>query len=96
MNNYLRTASLAAALLFAAPANAAVLTYTYHGQPLASVAVPGYNAGAWGGSFVIDEALLPGGSINGQSFSFTWTEAPQSSWGPRLSDFQWRLGQSHD
>ena len=73
MNGYLRIASLAAALVWAVPVNAAVLTYNYQGQPL--VCSGGGICGPstpWIGELVIDESFLPGGSINGLTLSFGW------------------------
>jgi hypothetical protein len=70
MNSYLRMASLAAALLWVVPqnSNAAILTYDYQGQPLVG------GGGAFTGQFVFDEALLPGGSLSGLTFSFAWNQ----------------------
>ena len=79
MNSYLRMASLAAALLWAAPqnGNAAILTYTYQGTPLywqTSLNGPWVPSGFAGftGSITIDEFLLSDGTIANHSFGWFW------------------------
>ena len=67
----MRKLLLAAALLWAAPANAAVLTYNYQGQPFVGYVPSGTNP--WSGQLVIDEALLPSGTIMNASLAWSWS-----------------------
>ena len=73
MNWYLRMASLAAALVWVAPqnGNAAVLTYTYQGQPL--VYPSGFIETGWMGSLLSTRPVLPGGTLSGATIGFGWT-----------------------
>jgi hypothetical protein len=70
MNSYLRMATLSVALLSATPSDAAVLTYTYQGQPL----FYGSNSTVgWTGQFSIDtEFMPPGRTLSNAVFSFNW------------------------
>jgi hypothetical protein len=83
MNSYLRMATLSVALLSTTPGDAAVLTYTYQGQPL----FYGSNSTVgWTGQFSIDEALLLGGSLANTTHSFNWeANSVLPNWAPGIS-----------
>ena len=78
-------APLAAALFWVAPAqnaSAAVLQYYYHGYDLSCPAAgctfsypPSLRFG-WTGNLVVDESLLPGGTLSGLTLALDWLAQP--------------------